>query len=120
MGKKQGKFTMQNQYRLGVSKVNLVTRKLKLRLIEPPTLQQAVEEIDQLYGLNSVAFDDNKKMLRLAYDASRISIEDVEAILTKQGMTIDQGWWNRAKEEHYRFVDQNIKDNAAKEPWSCH
>lgn len=111
---------MQNQHRLGVSKVNLVTRKLKLGRSEPQTLQQAIEEIDQLYGLNSVAFDDKKQILRLAYDASRIGIEDVEAILSKHGIAIDHGWWNRAKEEHYRFVDQNIKDNAAKEPWSCH
>ena len=22
--------------------------------------------------------------------------------------------------DYYRFVDQNVKDNAKQEPWSCH
>ncbi len=111
---------MHSKHRLGVSKVNLVMRKLKLDPSDQQFLQQAIEEVDQLYGLDSVAFDEQKRMLRLAYDASRICIECVENILSKHGIVISQGWWNRFKEEHYRFVDQNIKDNIAHEPWNCH
>jgi len=111
---------MHSKHRLGVSKVNLVMRKLKLDPSDQHFLQQAIEEVDQLYGLDSVAFDEQKRMLRLAYDASRICIECVENILSKHGIAISQGWWNRFKVEHYRFVDQNIKDNIAHEPWNCH
>ncbi len=111
---------MHSKHRLGVNEVNLVKRKLKLEPSDHQILQQAVEEIDQLYGLDSVAFDEKNRILRLAYDATRICIECVEDILSKHNIAISQGWWNRFKEDHYRFVDQNIKDNAAQEPWSCH
>ncbi|AJY52769.1 MULTISPECIES: hypothetical protein [Halomonadaceae] len=111
---------MHQEHRLGVSEANLVTRKLKLEPCSQRELEIALQEIDQLYGLDSVAFDENKRMLRLAYDASRICIECVEEVLTRHSIDISHGWWNRFKEDHYRFVDQNIKDNAAKDPWSCH
>jgi hypothetical protein len=56
----------------------------------------------------------------MAYDASRLCIDHIEAILARHAIEISHGWWTRFKEDHYRFVDQNIKDNASKEPWSCH
>ncbi|MCD6007837.1 cation transporter [Halomonas sp. IOP_31] len=111
---------MPSEHRLGVNEVNLVIRKLKLKPGDQQDLQSAIAEIDQLFGLDKVSSDDSKRMLHLAYDASRLCIEGIEQILTRHGIEISQGWWNRFKEEHYRFVDQNIKDNAAKEPWSCH
>ncbi|WP_246131692.1 cation transporter [Pistricoccus aurantiacus] len=111
---------MHSEHRLGVKEVNLVTRKLKLEPSDHQDLQQAIEEIDRLYGLDSVSLDDRKRMLHLAYDASRLCIEGIEKILTRHSIEISHGWWNRYKKDHYRFVDQNIKDNAAKEPWSCH
>ncbi|WP_136066554.1 cation transporter [Modicisalibacter radicis] len=106
--------------RLGVSEVNLVTRKLKLKPCSEEALQAAIGEIDGLFGLERVTFEPDKRRLDLAYDASRLCIEHVEAILTRYAIAISNGWWTRVKESHYRFVDQNIKDNASKEPWSCH
>jgi len=44
----------------------------------------------------------------------------VEEILTKHGIQPRHDWWTHFKEEYYRFVDQNVKDNAQHEPWSCH
>lgn len=111
---------MKSKHRLGVSDVNLVSRHLKLEPSNQQDLQSAIAEIDQLYGLDKVSFDASKRMLNLAYDASRLCIEGIEKILARNSVEISHGWWNRFKEEHYRFVDQNIKDNAAKEPWSCH
>jgi hypothetical protein len=114
------RIIMRNEHRLGVSKVNLVFRHLKLEPSNQQDLHSAIAEIDHLYGLDKVSFDASKRMLNLAYDASRLCIEGIEKILARNSVEISHGWWNRFKEEHYRFVDQNIKDNAAKEPWSCH
>ncbi|SHF67809.1 hypothetical protein SAMN02745148_03266 [Modicisalibacter ilicicola DSM 19980] len=111
---------MPDKHRLGVSEANRVTRHLKLEPSDRQNRQSAIAEIDRLYGLDSVSFDESKRMLHLAYDASRLCIEDIESILSKCSIDISHGWWNRFKEENYRFVDQNIKDNAAKDPWSCH
>ena len=107
-------------HRLGVSEINLVTRHLKLEPSDEVAIRAAVADIDQLYGLDSVSFDEKKWRLDLAYDASRICLDCVEDILMKHAVEISHGWWTRFKEEHYRFVDQNVKDNASQDPWSCH
>lgn len=109
-----------HEYRLGVSKVNLVTRHLKLEPVERGTLKAAIAEIDHLYGLDSVSFDARRGKLLLAYDATRLCLDCVEEILQRHTVEMSRSWWMRFKEEHYRFVDQNVKDNARHEPWSCH
>ncbi|MDX5377556.1 MAG: cation transporter [Halomonas sp.] len=107
-------------HRLGVSEINLVTRHLKLEPNDEVAIRAAVADIDQLYGLDGVSFDEKKWRLDLAYDASRVCLDCVEDILMKHAVEISHDWWTRFKEEHYRFVDQNVKDNANHEPWSCH
>lgn len=109
-----------SEHRLGVSETNLVNRKLKLEPTEQETIQTAIAEIDQLYGLDGVAFDEKSRRLEFSYDASRICIDCIEEVLEKHGIEVSHGWWTRFKESHYRFVDQNVKDNAKQEPWSCH
>lgn len=111
---------MSREHRLGINANTLVTRKLRLETSDSQKLQQSIVEIDNLYGIDSVSFNNRKRTLCVSYDALRLCIECVEEILTRHGIEISQGWWNRFKEEHYRFVDQNIKDNAAKDPWNCH
>ncbi|MCE8015991.1 cation transporter [Halomonas sp. MCCC 1A17488] len=108
------------EHRLGVSEINLVTRHLKLEPNDEVSIRAAVVDIDQLYGLDGVSFDEKKWRLDLAYDASRVCLDCVEDILKKHAVEISHDWWTRFKEEHYRFVDQNVKDNANHEPWSCH
>ena len=109
------------EHRLGVSEVNLVNHQLKLVApIDSRNLNAAIAEIDQLYGLDEVAFDERSARLDFSYDASRLCIDCVEEILTKHGIQPRHDWWTHFKEEYYRFVDQNVKDNAQHEPWSCH
>ena len=107
-------------HRLGVDEVNLVKR--RLRVIEPneEAMAQAVEEIDAIYGMDEVVYDAEAHELYVAYDASRICLNCVEEILKAERVAIDQGWWNRFKEEYYKFIDQNVKENAKHEPFSCH
>ncbi|RAR60243.1 hypothetical protein BCL93_10747 [Onishia taeanensis] len=106
--------------RLGVSEVHLVTRKLKLAPCDDDALRFAIGKIDELFGLERVTYDADRRRLSIAYDASRLCIEHIEEILAQHAIDISDGWWTRFKEDYYRFIDQNIKDNASKEPWSCH
>ena len=108
------------EHRLGVSEVYLVVRHLKLEQPDNEKLEQAVQEIDQLFGLDSVSIDAKSQVINLAYDATRISIDSVEEILDRYGLEIGHGWWTHFKERYYRVTDENIKDNANSEPWSCH
>lgn len=50
MGKKE--------HRLGVSEINLVVRHLKLAPVDQNNLQAMVAEVDQLYGLDAISFDE--------------------------------------------------------------
>jgi len=70
--------------------------------------------------LDDIAFVETSDRLDFSYDASRLCLQCVEDILIKFGIPIKQDWWTRFKEEYYLFVDQNVKDNAQHEPWSCH
>lgn len=47
------------EHRLGVSEVNRVVRHLKLEPIELSKIQAAIAEIDLLYGLDGISFDEN-------------------------------------------------------------
>ena len=109
------------QHRLGVSEASLVTRHLALlRPVDTEKLSEAIAEIDQLNGLDEVAFVEKSARLDFSYDASQLCIQCVEDILAKYDIQPKQDWWTHFKEEYYRFVDQNIKNNAENEPWSCH
>ncbi len=108
------------EHRLGVSEVNLVVRHLKLERAPPEKIQAVVEEIDKLFGMDSVSCDEKSQVLNMAYDASKLCIDGIEEILKKHDVDLNHGWWTHFKEEHYRFVDRNVKDNAKRDPWSCH
>jgi hypothetical protein len=106
-------------HRQGVSEANRVVRNLKLEKSPEPNLAAAAAEIDKLYGMDEVTLAQEGTSIRLAYDASIVSIDDIEAILKKYSVEVGHGWWNHFKEDHYRFVDQNVKDNAEHVPTCC-
>lgn len=107
------------EHRLGVSEVNLVVRHLKLEGATSENINSAIEEIDQLYGLDGVSFDEKSQVINLAYDASRLGIEGIEEILKKYELEVGHDWWTNLKEGYYSFVDQNVKDNAKHQPICC-
>jgi hypothetical protein len=106
-------------HRPGVSKANGVVRHLKLEESRQPSLTAAVAEIDPLSGMYEVSLTDERTIIHLTYDATRVSIDDIEAILTRHNVEVGHGWWNHFKEGHHRYVDQNVKDNAAHVPTCC-
>lgn len=108
------------EHRLGVSEVNLVVRHLKLEPVEGEKINLAVSEIDQIYGLDGVSYDEKTHMLNLAYDASRVGIDCVENVLKNHQVEVSHDWWTHLKEGYYRFVDDNVKENEKHVPLSCH
>ena len=111
---------MSDEHRLGVDPVNLVVRHLKLEPAEQENIFNAIEEIDQEYGLDSVQYEAKNNSIHLAYDATRICLDGLEDILHRHQIEVGHGWWTHFKEGYYRFVDQNVKENASHTPWSCH
>jgi len=107
-------------HRVGVKEANLVIRTLKLSGINGLNKVNILGEIDESFGIDAVSFDDSENMLHLAYDATNINLDGIEDIIRKYDADIEDSFWNHVKEEYYKFVDQNVKDNAEHEPWSCH
>jgi len=108
------------QHRLGVSEVNLVVRNLKLESASLNRIGEACADIDKMYGLDDVTFDKKTQTLSLAYDASRICLDGIEEVMHRYGIQVSHDWWTGFKEGYYKFVDENVHDNASHEPWSCH
>ncbi|TVZ37455.1 hypothetical protein P886_1796 [Alteromonadaceae bacterium 2753L.S.0a.02] len=108
------------QHRLGVSENSLVVRHLKLEACGASAMAQVISEIDKIYGLEAVSFDENTRVLHIAYDAARICLECIESVLEKYDVEISHDWWTNFKEGYYRFFDQNIKDNMHSKPLGCH
>ncbi|PHR80954.1 MAG: hypothetical protein COA59_16785 [Colwellia sp.] len=107
-------------HRVGVKEINLVIRTLKLSGITDVNKMMILTEIDKKFGIDAVSFEDETHELHLAYDASNINLEGIENIIKKHDADVADTWWNHVKEDYYKFVDQNVKDNAEHIPWSCH
>lgn len=110
----------QTKHRLGVSEATLVRRKLKLASCEAANVNAAIEEIDRVFGMDSVSFDARPSILSLSYDASRTCLDCVEEILARHQVRVSDTLWMRTKQSFYHFVDQNVKENVNRDVHSCH
>jgi len=107
-------------HRVGVIEANLVVRNLRLSNVYEANCEPLIEEIDKLFGIDEVSYNIKEGAIHLAYDATHIDLDGIEAIIRKHGADLHNDWWTHTKEGYYQFVDQNIKDNATHKPWSCH
>ncbi|AYA63494.1 cation transporter [Alteromonas sp. RKMC-009] len=107
-------------HRVGVREANLVIRNLRLSNVNEANSDSLIEEIDRLFGIDEVSYNIQQGVIHLAYDATHIDLERIEATIRKHGAALHNDWWTQTKEGYYQFVDQNIKDNATHKPWSCH
>ncbi|TMM42400.1 cation transporter [Colwellia ponticola] len=108
------------KHRVGVNELNLVSRHLKLDHITDDNKSALLAEIDLIHGIDTVSYNDKEQVFSVAYDATHTNLEEIEQIITRYGAYIADGWWNHFKENYYKFVDQNIKDNAEHVSSCCH
>lgn len=111
---------MTDVHRVGVHESCLVIRHLKLEGLDHDKAEAIGQEVDAIMGVDMVSLNEDEAILNVAYDASKLNIDTIEAIVHKHGADIGHGWATRFKEGWYRFTDQNIRDNFHHEPWSCH
>lgn len=97
-----------------------VTRRLKLVDLDPAKAESIRQAIDEIMGVDRVSLTHDSATLNVAYDAGKVRLETLEAIIHRQGAAIASGWWTRFKESWYRFSDDNVRDQKEREPWSCH
>jgi hypothetical protein len=109
-----------NKHRPSVNEVNCVERSIRVVGLTPDNAAQLREEIDSLQGVAQVSIEEKQAEITIVYDATHCNINLIEDVINACGLRIANNWWSRMKGSYYQFVDQNVKDNAAHEPWSCH
>lgn len=109
-----------NKHRPGVNEVNCVERSITIMGLDTDKAAQLIAEMDSLQGMDQVSIDEKCSELTVVYDATHCNINLIEDVINACGLRIADNWWSRMKGSYYQFVDQNVKDNAAHEPWSCH
>ena len=107
-------------HRVGVRESSLVVRNLRLSKVTDENIDELIEDIDQMFGLEEVSFNRKEQTIHLAYDAVNLNLDGIEGVIREHGVDIHNDWWTNTKEGYYKFVDQNVKDNAEHTPWSCH
>ncbi|HDY7992851.1 TPA: cation transporter [Vibrio vulnificus] len=107
-------------HRVGVREQNLVVRNLRLSNVTQINCDALIEEIDRVFGIDEVSYNIKDSEIHLAYDAVNINLDGIEELIKKHGADAHDDWWTKTKDSYYKFVDQNVKDNAKHEPWSCH
>ncbi len=110
------------EHRPGVQQASLVKRQLQLKAA--PESEQAladfISEADQLQGMDSLSYAPETNQLELQYDASHLNLAQIEQLLSRFHINLQDNWWQHLKQGYYQFVDDNIRDNALHQPSCCH
>ena len=109
-----------SKHRAGVNEGFLVTHKLKLVNLTKENSEKIRSEIDSMISIDGVWIDIDNSTIKIAYDASHHNIDEMRNIIIKYGADISPDWWNQWKLSWDRQTDQNVKQNANYEPFSCH
>lgn len=107
-------------HKLGVNPNRLVKRNLKLAGPVDENGTQIVAELEAIIGVDAAFINTQRRMLTVHYDASRLQLDEVSAVVIDNACQMSNGRWQRTKRGWYRYFDQNIKENANQEPWKCH
>lgn len=106
-------------YRDGVNPGYLVTFKIGYQCQDQTPLASALAKLDALLGMQQLTLLEKQCALVLKYDASKLDIDQILEMLSATNITLKSGWWATRKLNHYRFINQNVRDNAKHVPVCC-
>jgi len=106
-------------YRQGVNEIFVLSRHLRLEGLENGNAESVVSAVDHMAGVNGVSINQKQGVLDLSYDASQLSIEQIEKVIKGTGNDFGHDWWTRLKKSWYRFTDSNTRSNARHKPGCC-
>ena len=107
------------RHRAGIDPGFLTSNTLDLCGATPDMLTSIGTELEQLPYVDHVSTDGKRQKLKIAYEASRHSIDEIIEIVTKHGASTSNSWWSRTKLDWARQIDRNIRENAEHEPHCC-
>jgi len=95
-----------------------VSRRIAVASGSPEQLRQAIQRLRAMAPVVDVELD-RQNRLRVAYDASRLGMREIESLLDRLGIMPRHGFWSSLKQEWYRFLDDNARDNARSGGGAC-
>lgn len=95
-----------------------VKRKIPLAPVNEAKLQDALEQLKAIEPIIDLRMDRHGK-LRITYDASCVSLRDIEKLLDDAAIPRATGLGWRFKSAWYRFLDDNARSNALSHGGAC-
>lgn len=95
-----------------------VNRRIAVASGSPEQLHQAIQRLREMAPVIDVELD-RQNRLHVVYDASRLGMREIESLLGNSGITSGNGLWSNLKQEWYRFLDDNARDNARSGGGAC-
>ena len=106
-------------YRDGVNPGYVVTFKIRYQCLDQTSIAPALAKLDALLGMQQLTLLEKQSALVLKYDASKIDLDQILEMLSTFNITPKSGWWASRKLSHYRFINQNVRDNSKHVPVCC-
>ncbi|TNF07192.1 MAG: cation transporter [Gammaproteobacteria bacterium] len=75
---------------------NLVVHHLKLCRAKDDDVQRAIIDLGNRFPFDLVSFDEQRRVLNLAYDASRHNEQGVKVLLQEHHLSISHDWWTHS------------------------
>jgi hypothetical protein len=95
-----------------------VKRKIPLAPTKPDKMKDAIDHLKAIEPIIDAKVD-QRSNLHMAYDASCVSIRDIESLLNESGISLAPGMLCRLKSSWYRFLDGNTRSNALSKGGAC-
>lgn len=95
-----------------------VERRIPLAAVAMGQLQEAVRQLRAMEPVNDAQVD-KRGRLRIAYDASRIGLREIEEMLDESGIARATGFWPKLRLAWYRYLDENARANARSGSGAC-
>lgn len=95
-----------------------VTRRIPLVPVEPERLDSILDELLAMDAVSAASLD-SRGRLRIRYDAAAVGLREIEQRLDQAGLTQPKGLAWRCKAAWYRYLDDNIRANAASRGSAC-
>ncbi len=96
----------------------LVTRKIPLVPVPAEKLEDAIRQLMAIEPVIGARMG-KRNRLHVSYDASCVSIGDIEALLNDSGIARESGFAWYLKSAWYGFLDENAKSNARSTGGAC-
>lgn len=94
----------------------VVTRKLKVLRITG-NLEETSDKLRDSQKALNLRLSENT--LIISYDVLSMSLEEILSFIEINGIEVKRSLWERLSIGWYKYVDQNIQDNANHKPHCC-